>query len=229
MPRSTAHDRPVEANPAQRLFDQVCERLRSAIVTGHFAPGTRMVERDLTARLQVSRTPIREALRRLEQEGLIVGFPHRGYYVKNPSHAEARQAYEARRVIEAACCGLAAQRATDVDVAAIRHAFRKAQTALDSDDRVSLLICNREMHQLIVKAAHNAFLEKEWAAMWAFADLLRGRWWGHTSRPETGHYEHEALVEAIARHDTTLAQRLADEHVDRAWANVATRFEARET
>jgi DNA-binding GntR family transcriptional regulator len=207
----------------------VAARLRSAIVTGHFALGTRMVERDLTTRLQVSRTPIREALRRLEHEELIVGFPHRGDYVEKPSYSEARQAYEARRVIEGACCGLAARRASDVDVAAMRHALRKAQTVLDSGDRVSLLDCNRELHHLMVKAARNAFLEKEWAAMWAFADLLRGRWWGRTHRPETGHYEHEALVEAIARHDSSLAQRLGAAHVDRAWTNVSTRFEQHET
>jgi len=222
---STDYDSPVDARSDRRLFDQVCERLRSAIVTGHLAPGARMVERDLTARLQVSRTPIREALRRLEHEGLVIGYPHRGYFVRNPSFKEARQAYETRRVVESACCELAAQRVNEVDVAALRHAVHKAQGILDSGDRVSLLACNQEIHHLMVKAARNLFLEKEWASMWAFADLLRGRWWGHTARPETGHFEHEALVEAIARGDASLALRLSAEHVDRAWANVAHRFD----
>jgi DNA-binding GntR family transcriptional regulator len=224
MRHKVDHNQPLSQRPDQRLFDQVCDRLRSAIVTGHYAPGTRMVERELTSRLKVSRTPIREAFRRLEEEGLVVGYPHRGYFVREPTFDEAKQAYEMRRIVETAACGLAAERATEVDIAAMREAIRMAQAVIDSGDRMALLLCNKEIHLLMVRSAGNAFIEKEWHSMWAFADLMRGRWWSKTDRPETGHYEHKALVEAIAEHDTKLVRRLASEHVDKAWANIVKRF-----
>jgi DNA-binding GntR family transcriptional regulator len=69
------------------------------------------------------------------------------------------------------------------------------------------------------------FLEKQWLMLWAFVDLLRGERWGHTDRPETGHVEHEQLLAAIAAHDAALARSLGQQHVDRAWRNIATRFE----
>ena len=210
--------------PDQRLYDHICNELRSAIVTGRFSPGARIVERDLTEELRASRTPIREALRKLEQEGLVVGYPHRGYFVRDPSFEEAQQAYESRRVVEGACGELAAQRATEVEQAAIRASIVKARQVLESGDRLQLLLCNNEFHHLIVKAAHNEFLEKQWLVLWAFVDLLRGQWWGHTERPADGHFEHEALLDAIVRRDAALARRLNEEHVERAWANVAARF-----
>lgn len=204
----------------------MCQRLRSAIVTGHFDRGSRLPEKELTDRLHVSRTPIREALRRLESEGLVVGFPHRGYFVRDPSFEEAKQAYEMRRVVESACCELAAERSTEVDVAAMRQAVRHAAEALESGDRARLLLCNKEIHHLVAKAAYNDFLEKEWLAMWAFAELLRGSRWAQTERPATGHAEHEAIVEAVFQRDRVLARRLSEEHVTLAWNNIAARFES---
>lgn len=195
------------------------------MVTGHFAPGSRLREQELTTRLEVSRTPIREAFRRLESEGLVVGFPHRGYFVRDPSFEEAKQAYENRRVVESACCELAARRASEVDLATMRQAVRRAAEALKSGDRARLLLCNKEIHLVVARAARNMFLEKEWLAMWAFAELLRGTWWMQTERPETGHTEHEAIVEAIARGDAAGARQLSEDHVARAWTNIAARFE----
>ncbi len=80
---------PLAIAGSRRVFDEVYVRLRSAIIKGHFAAGERFVERTLTERLQVSRTPIREAIKRLEQEGLVVCYPHRGCFVRNPSYDEA--------------------------------------------------------------------------------------------------------------------------------------------
>ena len=216
----------VTMKPDQRLYEQACDRLRDAIVRGMFAPGARMLERQLTDWLQVSRTPIREALRKLEDEGLVVNYPHRGYFVRNPSFEEAKQAYEMRAILEAASCELAAQRATDVDVASMRQAIRRSNEALEAGDREELLQRNKEFHRRLVKAAHNSFLEKQWESIWAFADLLRGSWWVHTERPEVGHQEHEELLETVASGDSDLARRLGKEHSRKAWTNVERRFQA---
>ena len=214
-----------DRSPDQTLSEHAIQRLRSEIVTGRFPPGARLVERDLTKTLGTSRTPIREALRQLERDGLVVSYSHRGYFVRDPMFHEAQQAYESRRVVESACCELAAMRATEVELAAIRQSLQVGRRVLDSGDHAQLLLCNNEFHHLIVRASHNVFLEKQWLMLWAFVDLLRGERWGHTDRPETGHVEHEQLLAAITQHDAPLARALGQQHVDRAWRNIATRFE----
>ncbi len=208
----------------RRLFDQVYGRLRSAIVTGYFEPGTRLVERDLTEKLQVSRTPIREALRRLEQDGLIVCYPHRGYYVRTPSLDEARQAYEVRRALEGLACELAAQRASAEELAAMRDIVRKGKAALKAADHANLLLLNNELHLALVRSTHNTYLEQQFRTIWSCVDLLRGRWWGTSERPDTGHAEHEAIVDALVRRDGALARRLNEAHIARAWQSIAARF-----
>lgn len=211
-----------DRSPDQTLSEHVVERLRSEIVTGRFPPGARLIERDLTKTLGTSRTPIREALRQLERDGLVISYSHRGYFVRQPVFEEAQQAYESRRVVESACSELAAARATEVELAAIRESLQVARRVLESGDRVRLLLCNNVFHHLIVKASHNVFLEKQWLMLWAFVDLLRGERWSHSDRPETGHVEHEQLFQAIAQRDAALARTLSEQHVDRAWKNIAT-------
>ena len=217
---------PLAAHPEKRLAEQVAGRLRQAIVTGQLSPKARLTERDLTSSLGVSRTPIREALRRLEHDGLIVGYPHRGYFVRSPSFEEARQAYEARKVLEGACAGLAASRADELDIAGMRQALRKGAEALAAGDTVTVLVHNNEFHGLQARAARNAFLQKQWTGVWTFVDLLRGVWWSQSPRPTVGHAEHEALLAAIERRDSHEAERIAAEHVERAWQNIAKRFES---
>jgi len=208
----------------RRLVDQVYDRLHSAIITGYFDPGQRLVERDLTTSLAVSRTPIREALKRLETDGLIVCYPHRGYFVRQPTFEEARQAYELRRALEGLAGELAATRATDDELAAMREVVRRATLALKSGDRSALLLHNRELHLLVARASHNVFLETQFTAVWSYVDLLRGNWWAKTDRPETGHREHLELIDVLAKHDAGLARSAFEEHVDRAWRNIARRF-----
>jgi DNA-binding GntR family transcriptional regulator len=223
----SGNDRPVSARPDQRLFDQVCDRLRSAIISGQLEPGQRMRERELTERLEVSRTPIREAFRKLEIEGLVVSFPHRGFFVRNPSFEEAKQAYEMRRILDSACCELAALRANEIDIATLRQAIREAKEAVDAEDREAVLSCNRVFHLSLARAAHNDFLERQWVAMWAFADLLRGQGWNHPSRMKSWHQEHTAILETIVEKDAAKARDLADEHVRLAWDKIADQYQER--
>jgi DNA-binding GntR family transcriptional regulator len=218
---------PLAVGSERRLVDLVYKRLRTAIVTEYFEPGARLAERDLAKQLTVSRTPIREAVKRLEQDGLVVCEPHRGYYVRQPSFEEARQAYELRAALEGLATDLAAQRATPEELRRMRDAIRRGEAALRSGDHSTLLLHNNELHQLVVNAAHNQFLTRAFQTMWSYVDLLRGRWWAHTDRPADGHGEHERIVAAISGGDAPLARRLAEEHVARAWRSIARKFDAR--
>jgi DNA-binding GntR family transcriptional regulator len=212
----------------RRVSDQVYVRLRAAIVRGHFEPGVRLVERDLTNRFEVSRTPIREALKRLEQDGLVVCRPHCAYSVRSPRFDEAALAYEARGVLEAACSALAAERATPAQIASMGRLVRKGRRMLKNNDFESLLLCNNELHALQAEASHNSFLVEEHRRVWTFVDLLRGRFWSSTDRPHVGQDEHEQIVDAIASRNSDLARQLGAEHVKRAWQGVSSRMHANE-
>jgi DNA-binding GntR family transcriptional regulator len=208
----------------RRVVDEVYGRLRSAIIMGHFSPGDRFVERSLTARLTVSRTPIREALKRLEQEGLIVCYPHRGCFVRSPSFEEASQAYEMRRVAEGMSGELAAQRATEDDLEAIRKILKQSRTALKVNDREAMLVYNNEFHQLQARAARNVFLESQLRTLSAYVDLLRGRRWTASDRAPSTQVEHEAILRALEKRDSKLARQLNENHVDRAWRIIEKTF-----
>lgn len=209
---------------SRRIFDEVYQRLRAAIVTGHFSPGERFVERSLTARLNVSRTPLREAMKRLEQEGLIVCYPHRGCFVRSPSFDEARQAYEMRRVAEGMSGELAAQRATEADLRRMRQVLDLGRSALAENNREALLMYNNEFHSLQAESARNLFLEQQLRSLSAYVDLLRGRQWVLSNRAAPTQREHEEILDALERRDSDLARRLNEIHVDHAWAVVEASF-----
>lgn len=218
---------PLAVHSGRRVFDEVYTRLRTAITTGHFEPGERFVERRLTERLQVSRTPLREALKRLEQEGLVVSYPHRGCYVRTPSYEEARQAYEARRLAEGMAGSLAALRATDRELAAISRVIRDSRMDLENGDREGMLLRNNEFHALQARAARNVFLEQQLQILWGYADLLRGRLWAKSNRALQTQLEHEKIVVALYRRDADAARQLNERHVDSAWGFIETHLKRR--
>jgi DNA-binding GntR family transcriptional regulator len=208
------------------VFDEVYLRLRSAIIKGHFSAGERFVERALTERLQVSRTPIREAIKRLEQEGLVVCYPHRGCFVRSPSFDEAREAYEMRRVAEGVAGEMAATRATDAELEKINELVRATRVRLEAGDREELLLRNDEFHHLQVLSAKNTFLEQSLKTLWAYVDLVRSRWWIEADRALATQREHEAIVDALLARDPVLARDRNVAHVDNAWKVVEAGFKS---
>lgn len=226
LPNGDVQEDPLAIGGSRRVFDEVYLRLRSAIIKGHFPAGERFVERSLTERLQVSRTPIREAIKRLEQEGLVVCYPHRGCFVRSPSFDEARQAYEMRRVAEGVAGELAAMRATDSELKAIKALVTTTRIQLEAGDREELLLRNDEFHQLQVISAKNTFLEQHLKTLWAYVDLVRSRWWIEADRAMATQGEHEAIVEALVARDPVLARERNVAHVDNAWKVVEAGFKS---
>ena len=217
------HD-PLALNASLRVSDDVYARMRTAIITGHFQPGTRFVERILTARLGVSRTPIREALTRLQHEGLVVCHPHRGWFVRSPSFEEAEQAYEMRRVAEGAAGAFAAERATERELSALRRLVIECRRELDAGNRESILLRNNEFHELQLHAARNVFLEQHLKTLWAYVNVLRSHSWVQSNRAFKTQQEHEAIVEALCDRDVAAARELNEVHVTNAWNVVAAGF-----
>jgi DNA-binding GntR family transcriptional regulator len=158
----------------------------------------------------------------------VVCYPHRGCFVRNPSYDEAREAYEMRRVAEGVAGELAATRATTAELQAIHELLAATRARLEAGDREEILLRNDEFHRLQARGARNTFLEQHLTTLWAYVDLLRGRWWIEADRAFATQSEHEAIADALSRRDPALARQRNETHVDNAWSIVEAGFKKRE-
>jgi DNA-binding GntR family transcriptional regulator len=188
------------------------EVLKQSILQGELPPGQPLVEMALAARLQVSRTPIREALKRLEQDGLVVR-ADRGLVVRERSPEEILDIYGARIALEASVGRIAAERRTEYDLRVLRHLVEQSATIDDDDERVR---ANRQFHQAMWRASHNEAL----ADLLERVDLHLARYPATTlsypGRWEVAVKEHTALVDAVERRDAEAAETMARTHFTEA-------------
>ena len=186
------------------------ECLRHAILTGEIEEGGALVEAQLAAQFEVSRTPIREALTRLEQDGLVERRA-RGLVVRTRSPEEILDIYETRLVLEAKAAAVAADRRTELDLVRLRHLVERGRP-LDAGDPAALAANNRQFHEAVWRAGRNESL----------IDLLRRLNLHLTRYPSTtlsapGRWshaveQHAELADAIEARDAEAAARIAEVH-----------------
>lgn len=186
------------------------KRLRDGIRSGEFRPGQRLREAELATKLNVSRTPVREAIRRLASDGLIEVAPSRGVMIITLSKQQVRELYALRETLEGAAARLAAQHASPSEIDAmgeLLHACRAADQAQEIA-RLNLLF-----HQAIHDAAHNRYLAQALMHLSDSLALLPGTTFEAPGRPEAAHEEHRAIVEAIAARAADKAEHFARHHI----------------
>jgi DNA-binding GntR family transcriptional regulator len=197
------------------LGDVAYESVREAIRAGHMKPGERISEYKVAEWLNVSRTPAREALRRLENEGLLASHPRRGLIVASVDDEAIFELYAAREILEGAAAALAAQRATDAEVAALEHLVDAEELIVDDPQR--MYEHNRVFHSLLYRAAHNRYMLKFLTAM---TDTLSAHRSTSTlvepARRRAVVAEHRALIESIAARDEKGARQAAVKHIKSA-------------
>lgn len=201
------------------LVDQVYQRLRRAIREGALRPGERLVERQLGERLGVSRAPVRDALLRLEQDGLVVPAGRRGKIVATLSGQDAWEVYTLRATLEAMAFGLAASRATPEAVAEMEEIVEEMRTRGAEGDADAIARLDMRFHEAACRASGHGRLLWAWTAMSRQIQLLlhvdtqvaaAARYHdigGQASR-------HEALLAAIKAGDAAQAGALAGSHID---------------
>lgn len=187
------------------------ERLREGIVSGEYPPGTHLVETALAETLGISRTPIREALSRLQQDGLV-DRGSRGLQVRQRSSAEILEIFEVRIVLEGTAAKLAAERHTEVDRIRIQAHLAKLDTNRGADPDVQAGI-NREFHRSIWYASHNRALIDMLERLSVHLFRYPFTTYEAEGRPETSLLEHKELAEAIIERDSDRAARLASHHM----------------
>ncbi|MEU6711378.1 GntR family transcriptional regulator [Nonomuraea sp. NPDC046802] len=195
-------------------LSEVYDRLRAEIVDGTLTPGAALVEITLAERYGTSRTPVREALRRLQQDGLVER-ADRGMRVRTRSPEEILEIYEARIALEATAAAGAAQRRTDFDLVRLSRA-QKAMTATPTSDPAAMAEANRAVHEAIWAASHNGTIVdlltrlNSHLTRYPWTTLsMPGRW-------EEAIAEHAQIIDAIEKRDADRAYELAREHMAKA-------------
>jgi DNA-binding GntR family transcriptional regulator len=183
---------------AASLADQAYYAIRELIVSLEYAPGDPISERDLTDRLGIGRTPIREALRQLAQEKLVEVFPRRGMFVTTVDVRDLTRLCEVREVLEPEAARLAAERATQADLDEIWALLEELESRRRRSDRV-LIDLDERIHRTIYRSAHNHFLEETLEEYYALALRIWMMALDKTSSLRDAVEEHHGVLEAIAR------------------------------
>jgi len=196
-------------------------RIRSQIVEGELPPNARLHQGELATSFGISRTSVREALHRLTSESLVEFKRHRGFFVAAPLHLDAvLDRLEVRLLLEAGIARLAATRATEQDVAALKRAVQGEARARSPRAAHDL---SREFHFLLARATGNAELARILESLWSVdvgRQLLARRVTSPTWQTEDV-TEHEAIAEAVAAGDGDRAAELMHRHIAEAYSHWA--------
>lgn len=194
--------------------DFVYHSLRNAIWEGRFAQGERIREEDIAQSLGVSRTPVREALQRLQQRGLLVVRPGRGFAVARLSNKEIFDLYATREILEGSAARFAAQHATDSEIAVL-YQLQK-QLSKEGHNLLALVTLNRRFHQHIYEATHNQYLLEMLEVLNDSMALLQNLTAQMPSRHGQSDIEHLRIVRAIEKRDPDAAEKAARHHIQQA-------------
>lgn len=203
------------------LTGQVATTIRDMIVQDKFKPGERIRERQLSKELNVSRTPLREALKILEGERLVDILPNRGAVVADPSSDEVRELLQVLGALEALGGHLAAESATDEEISEIRALHFEMLAAYSRKDRLTYFKLNQEIHKSIVAASRNAVLIEAHNQFNARVYRVRYRSNQQDVLWHEAIHQHETIIEALESRDSALlAQRLSS-HLGNTWTKVS--------
>ncbi len=196
------------------LRDVVFRKLRQEILTGELKPGERLMEIHLAQRLGVSRTPIREAIRQLEQEGLVVMIPRRGAEVAQMTEKNLQDVMEVRRALDVLSVELACERISEEDKAALKKACAAFEKAVESRDFKEIAEKDVALHEIIVKAAGNTRLLLLVNQLQEQMYRYRFEYIKDASQHSLLVQEHQKIYDSIIANDKESAAKAASVHID---------------
>ncbi len=212
---------------AAPLREQVLDGLRAAILNFDLKPGERLVERELIEQIGVSRTTIREVLRELTAEGLVVVIPQKGAVVYAPSQEEAKDLYAVRASLEALAVRRFIERAPAERIEALKATLVEIEAVSDGDGgMLALLHAKDHFYDVLLDGAASATIQQILAGVQARVRLLRATSLSQPGRSKEVVAEIRALVEAIADRDVDQAIKLCDAHLKKAAATGIKALEA---
>ncbi|MDL4774625.1 MULTISPECIES: GntR family transcriptional regulator [Thermomonosporaceae] len=203
----------LEPVPRKSTVEIVSDELRSAILYGSLEPGAQLGEAELAARLGISRGPLREAMQRLVQEGLLHSEPHRGLFVITLDEGDVEDVYRTRLAIERAACTLIMERNRGEAVVRLTRALKALVEAARQRDPVAMSDADQEFHQVLVSSSGSARLERMALTLLVETRMCLNALQDKYPEPEELVEEHRRLVDAIGDGEEERLLKLIEEHM----------------
>jgi DNA-binding GntR family transcriptional regulator len=208
------------------LREIVFETIRNAIVSGDLKPGERVMEVQMAESLGVSRTPVREAIRKLELEGLIIMLPRKGAYVADLSVKDLTEVMEIRASLEGLAAGLASIRIDAAEIKELEIYALKFHKSID-EDVDALILRDFEFHDAIFKASRNERLIQLNNNLIEQVQRFREIYHKKVNKSKETSKEHYAIVDAISKGDVDKAEKLARIHIENAEKSILKMMEGK--
>lgn len=203
----------IDMDTYKPLREIVFTTMREAIINGDFKPGQRLMEVQLADQMGVSRTPVREAIRKLELEGLVVMVPRKGAYVAGLSSEDVKEVLEIRAVLEGLAASLAAKQATKSEVEDLKGIVEQFKQAAKDQDVVKLIQFDSDFHDVMYRASKNKKLIQLLSSLREQVQRFRVAYFTKIKNTEILIAEHNELLQAVEAGDTIKARKVAETHI----------------
>ena len=204
----------MDVNDYLPLRDVVFNTLRQAILRGEMEPGERLMEIQLAQKLGVSRTPIREAIRKLELEGLVIMIPRKGAEVAHITEKDMKDVLEVRSTLEELVVELAIKNVTDEKIEELKCANKVFESAIVSKDAVNIVEADVKFHDILYSMTNNARLIQIINNLREQMYRYRVEYLKNNDVYEQLVEEHELLIQAVIKHDKAQAKDIICRHID---------------
>ncbi|MBO8154041.1 GntR family transcriptional regulator [Thermovirga sp.] len=207
----------------------VYETLREAIFRRELKDGDKLIESELAEKLNVSRTPVREALRMLESEGLVERIPRKGLFVKGLSKEDIIEIYSIRQALEALAIRSVCKNITDEELKELKRLYSQMEEAYEQGDDNKLFALSQKFNEAIVAPSNMPRLLSLLATYHEYLRRLRSRSFSKSSRKVQALKEHGQILEAISERNPDKAERLVKEHLENAIKALTIEFHPNNT
>ena len=196
------------------LSEQIKAQMINEIISGTYMPGDRLVESALTKRFNVSQSPVREALKGLEEMGLITLEPYKGAAVRTISNKDIHEAITVRASLESYAAGLAAEKCTAADIAKLEKIFAEMVICAEAKDEKRRIEANNRFHDEIIRISDHSLIAK-------LSKTLRFAVWSHIKASMLDKdsvfqlvNRHRKIIDALAAHDSASAKEAMRQHIE---------------
>lgn len=212
-----------ETTDRYSLRGRVFSHVREDILSGKYNYGEELKENTIGQELGVSRTPVREALRQLELEGLVTIVPNKGAYVNGITLEDIKDIYEIRSYLEGLCARRACQNITGEQIEELEEIIYLSEFHAKKEHHEQLLELDNKFHEVIYAASHSKMLDHVLTDFHHYVQRVRKITLSATKRAVDSNMEHTAILEAIKERDGDKAEKLAHEHILNTMENINQR------
>lgn len=207
------------------LREEAYEALRKAILRGKVKPGQRLKEERLAWEIGTSRTPVREAFHKLEQEELVTRLPRGGFAVREWSRSDVEEIFGIRSVLESYAASLATEKIDDVKLATLEDKLRESEECFSKGDTERLIQLNTEFHDILYKSSNSPRLYHMINTLRDYFYRYRVAILGLNGIPQISLRDHKRMIVAMRKKDSALVEKLVREHILRGRKIVLREFE----